>query len=110
MESLKLFCVCGLVSSAITTSVYSGTCGRREAMIMFTSIGLAPPGLPGALGSGDGHLRLDVVQQGVERPFNHGPETLALPLEIDLVDLRVEHRADDGRAIGRRSGSRSARA
>ena len=25
-----------------------------------------------------------------------GPETLALSLEIELVDLRVEHRADDG--------------
>ena len=95
MESLKLFCVCGLVSSAITTLVYSGTCGRREATIMFTSIGLAPAGLPDALALGRRHLRLDVVEQGVERPFNHGPETLALSLEIEFVDLRVEHRADD---------------
>ena len=53
MESLKLFCVSGLASSAITTSVYSGTCGRRDATIMFTSIGLPPPGMPDALALGD---------------------------------------------------------
>ena len=38
---------------AITTLVYSGTCGRRVAMIMFTSIALPPPGLPPALALGD---------------------------------------------------------
>ena len=53
-------------------------------------------GLARCLGVGRRHLRLDAVQQGVQRPFNHWPETLARPIEIELVDLGVEHRTDDG--------------
>jgi len=53
-------------------------------------------GLAGCLGVRRRHLRLDVVEKGVQRPFDHGAETLALLLEIELVDLRVEHGADDG--------------
>src|SRR3954453_22991559 len=54
MESLKLFCSSGLVSCAMTTLVYSGTCGRRAGTIMFTSRGLTPPpDLPDALGLGE---------------------------------------------------------
>jgi hypothetical protein len=41
------------------------------------------------------HLGLDVVEQGVERALNHGAETLALPVEIELVHLGVKHGADD---------------
>ena len=44
MESLKLFCVSDLTSCAITTLVYSGTCGRSDAMIMFTHHALDPAG------------------------------------------------------------------
>ena len=72
---------------------------------MFTSIALPPPGMPDALALGRRHLRLDVVQQGIQRPFNHGPETLALSLEIEFVDLRVEHRADDGAPLVRAQDS-----
>ncbi len=56
---------------------------------------IGPGGLGGPFGAWRRHLRLDAVQQGVERPLNHGPQILALPLEIEFVDLRVEHRADD---------------
>ena len=48
---------------------------------MSTTIGFPRPGLGvDPLGIGALHLLLDVVQQGVERPFDHRPEILALPL------------------------------
>ena len=52
MEFLKAFCVCPLASSAITTLVYSGTCGRSESIILFTNIPWIPPGMPVALPPG----------------------------------------------------------
>ena len=84
MESLKLFCVCGLASSAITTLVYSGTCGRRDATIMFTSIGLPPPGLPDALALGDVICVLMLSSRAYSDRSTMGRRLLLCPLRSSL--------------------------
>ena len=43
-----------------------------------------------------GFVRIHLVEQRVERALHLGPKTLALSFEIELVDLRVKHGADDG--------------
>jgi hypothetical protein len=40
-------------------------------------------------------LGLDVIEEGVEGALDHGAEAFALAVEVELVDLGVEHGADD---------------
>ena len=84
MESLKLLCVSGLASSAITTLVYSGTCGRSDAMIMFTSIALPPPGLPDALALGDVICVLMSSSRAYRDRSTMGRRLLLCPLRSSL--------------------------
>ena len=75
-----------LDSSFITTLVYCRHLGTERCDHLVLEHPADPAGL----------ARLDAVQQLVQRSFNHGPKTLGLPLQIEIVNLRVEHWADDG--------------
>jgi len=84
MESLKLFCVSGLASSLITTSVYSDTCGRRDPMIMFTIIALPPPGMPDALALADVICVLMLFSRAYRDRSTMGRRLLLCPLRSSL--------------------------
>ena len=56
MDSLKPVRFLGLASSTITTSVYSGTWGRRAPRIIFTSMGFPCPGMDAFAPLGSGAL------------------------------------------------------
>ena len=44
---------------------------------------------------GSRHLRLDVVQQPIQRALDHRPQILALRPQVQLVHLRVQNGPDD---------------